>query len=151
MTNTMNIEGFFDEATSTISYIVLDSESMRCAVIDSVLDYDPKAGRTATRGADRLIARIRELGATLEWILETHVHADHLSAAPYLQAQLGGKLAIGGHITTVQKVFGKLFNAGTDFARDGSQFNRLFDDGESFSIGTLECRAMHTPGMPPPA
>lgn len=149
MTNTMNIEGFFDEATSTISYIVLDSESMRCAVIDSVLDYDPKAGRTATRGADRLIARIRELGATLEWILETHVHADHLSAAPYLQAQLGGKLAIGGHITTVQKVFGKLFNAGTDFARDGSQFNRLFDDGESFSIGTLECRAMHTPGHTP--
>ncbi|MCW5615175.1 MAG: MBL fold metallo-hydrolase [Rhodocyclaceae bacterium] len=145
----MNIEGFFDEATSTISYIVLDSESMRCAVIDSVLDYDPKAGRTATRGADRLIARIRELGATLEWILETHVHADHLSAAPYLQAQLGGKLAIGGHITTVQKVFGKLFNAGTDFARDGSQFNRLFDDGESFSIGTLECRAMHTPGHTP--
>lgn len=149
MTNTMNIEGFFDEATSTISYIVLDSESMRCAVIDSVLDYDPKAGRTATRGADRLIARIRELGATLEWILETHVHADHLSAAPYLQAQLGGKLAIGGHITTVQKVFGKLFNAGTDFARDGSQFNRLFDDGESFGIGTLECRAMHTPGHTP--
>lgn len=149
MTNTMNIEGFFDEATSTISYIVLDSESMRCAVIDSVLDYDPKAGRTATRGADRLIARIRELGATLEWILETHVHADHLSAAPYLQAQLGGKLAIGGHITTVQKVFGKLFNAGTDFARDGSQFNRLFDDGESFSIGTLECRATHTPGHTP--
>ena len=149
MTNTMNIEGFFDEATSTISYIVLDSESMRCAVIDSVLDYDPKAGRTATRGADRLIARIRELGATLEWILETHVHADHLSAAPYLQAQLGGKLAIGGHITTVQKVFGKLFNAGTEFARDGSQLNRLFDDGESFSIGTLECRAMHTPGHTP--
>ena len=147
MTNTMNIEGFFDEATSTISYIVLDSEHALRSDRQRP-DYDPKAGRTATRGADRLIARIRELGATLEWILETHVHADHLSAAPYLQAQLGGKLAIGGHITTVQKVFGKLFNAGTDFARDGSQFNRLFDDGESFSIGTwsaVQCTPRHTP------
>lgn len=145
----MQIEGFFDEATSTISYIVLDAQSLRCAVIDSVLDYDHKSGHTGTRGADRLIARICELGATLEWILETHVHADHLSAAPYLQAQLGGRLAIGGHITTVQEVFGKLFNAGKDFSRDGSQFNHLFEDDEHFRIGTLDCRALHTPGHTP--
>lgn len=149
MNEAMQIEAFFDETTSTISYIVVDPRSMRCAVIDSVLDYDPKAGRTGTRGADRLIERIGTLGATLDWILETHVHADHLSAAPYIQAQLGGRLAIGSHITTVQQVFGKLFNAGTDFARDGSQFNQLLDDGETFAIGTLQCRAMHTPGHTP--
>ena len=149
MNDSMQIEAFFDETTSTISYIILDPQSKRCAVIDSVLDYDPKAGRTGTHGADKLIERIARLGATLDWILETHVHADHLSAAPYLQAQLGGRLAIGSHITTVQQVFGKLFNAGTEFARDGSQFNQLFEDGETFAIGKLQCRAMHTPGHTP--
>ncbi|MDP3287632.1 MAG: MBL fold metallo-hydrolase, partial [Methyloversatilis sp.] len=127
--SSMQIEAFFDEATSTVSYLVLDRSTQACAILDSVLDYDPKAGRTSTQSADRLIARVRELGARLEWILETHVHADHLSAAPQLRAQLGGQLGIGAHIVTVQKVFGSLFNAGSDFARDGRQFDRLFADG----------------------
>ena len=143
------VEGFFDEATSTVSYIVLDQSSGQCALLDSVLDYDPKAGRTSHASADKLIARVRELGATVQWILETHVHADHLSAAPYLQQQLGGQTAIGGHITTVQTVFGKLFNADSRFARDGRQFNHLFADGEVFAIGNLKARAMHTPGHTP--
>lgn len=145
----MQIEGFFDPATWTISYLLLDTRTMNCAIVDSVLDYDPKSGRTGTASADRLIARVRELNATLQWILETHVHADHLSAAPYLQEKLGGRVAIGAHITAVQKVFGKLFNAGTDFARDGSQFDRLLADNEAFRIGSLEVRAMHTPGHTP--
>jgi glyoxylase-like metal-dependent hydrolase (beta-lactamase superfamily II) len=147
--SSMQIEAFFDEATSTVSYIVLDRSTQACAIVDSVLDYDPKAGRTSTQSADRLIARVRELGARLEWILETHVHADHLSAAPHLRAQLGGQLGIGAHIVTVQKVFGSLFNAGDDFARDGRQFDRLFADGDSFTIGSLTARAMHTPGHTP--
>jgi glyoxylase-like metal-dependent hydrolase (beta-lactamase superfamily II) len=147
--SSMQIEAFFDEATSTVSYIVLDRSTQACAIVDSVLDYDPKAGRTSTQSADRLIARVRELGARLEWILETHVHADHLSAAPHLHAQLGGQLGIGAHIVTVQKVFGSLFNAGDDFARDGRQFDRLFADGDSFTIGSLTARALHTPGHTP--
>jgi glyoxylase-like metal-dependent hydrolase (beta-lactamase superfamily II) len=147
--SSMQIEAFFDEATSTVSYLVLDRSTQACAIVDSVLDYDPKAGRTSTQSADRLIARVRELGARLEWILETHVHADHLSAAPHLRAQLGGQLGIGAHIVTVQKVFGDLFNAGDDFARDGRQFNRLFADGDSFTIGSLTARALHTPGHTP--
>jgi len=147
--SSMQIEAFFDEATSTVSYIVLDRSTQACAIIDSVLDYDPKAGRTSTKSADRLIARVRELGARLEWILETHVHADHLSAAPHLRAQLGGQLGIGAHIVTVQKVFGSLFNAGDDFARDGRQFDRLFADGDRFTIGALTARALHTPGHTP--
>ncbi|MCQ9372993.1 MBL fold metallo-hydrolase [Methyloversatilis sp. XJ19-13] len=147
--SSMQIEAFFDEATSTVSYIVLDRSTQACAIVDSVLDYDPKAGRTSTQSADRLIARVRELGARLEWILETHVHADHLSAAPHLRAQLGGQLGIGAHIVTVQKVFGSLFNAGDDFARDGRQFDRLFADGDSFTIGSLTARALHTPGHTP--
>lgn len=146
---TMQVEGFFDPATWTVSYIVLDKSTRQCALIDSVLDYDPKSGRTSTASADKLIARVRELGATVEWILETHVHADHLSAAPYLKEHVGGKVGIGQHITTVQQVFGKLFNAGRDFARDGSQFDHLFADEEAFNIGTLKCRAMHTPGHTP--
>ena len=144
--STMQIEGFFDPTTWTISYLVLDTRTMTCAIVDSVLDYDPKSGRTGTASADRLIARVRELNATLQWILETHVHADHLSAAPYLKENLGGHVAIGAHITAVQKVFGTLFNAGTDFARDGSQFDGLLADNETFRIGSLEVRAMHTPG-----
>lgn len=145
----MQVEGFFDPGTWTVSYIVLDKKTKQCALVDSVLDYDPKSGRTAHTTADQLIARVRELGATVQWILETHVHADHLSAAPYLKQQLGGQLGIGQHITTVQSVFGQLFNAGSEFARDGRQFDHLFADGENFSIGSLQARAMHTPGHTP--
>lgn len=145
----LHVEGFFDPATWTISYIVLDKGTKQCALVDGVLDYDPKSGRTSHASADLLIARVRELGATLQWILETHVHADHLSAASHLKNELGGQLGIGQHITTVQKVFGSLFNAGSDFARDGSQFDHLFSDGETFHIGDLQARAMHTPGHTP--
>lgn len=145
----LQIEEFFDSATSTFSYIVLDRLTKKAAIIDSVLDYDPKAGRTSTKSADRLIARVRELGASVEWLLETHVHADHLSAAPYLKAELGGKIAVGSHITAVQKFFGKLFNAGSDFATDGRPFDHLFEDGETFTIGSLQARALHTPGHTP--
>jgi glyoxylase-like metal-dependent hydrolase (beta-lactamase superfamily II) len=145
----LQVEGFFDPATWTVSYIVLDSKTQQCALVDSVLDYDPKSGRTAHTSADRLIARVHALGATVQWILETHVHADHLSAAPYLKQQLGGQIGIGEHIRTVQQVFGQLFNAGDAFARDGRQFDHLFVDGEDFSIGSLKARAMHTPGHTP--
>ena len=145
----MQIEGHFDTTTGTVSYLVLDTRSGQCALIDSVLDYDPKSGRTHPTQADKLVARVRELGARVEWILETHVHADHLSAAPYLQQQFGGQLGIGSRITAVQSTFGKLFNAGTDFARDGSQFDRLFADDDPFTIGTLTARALHTPGHTP--
>lgn len=149
MSQQLTIEHFFDEDTSTFSYIVLDRSTMQCALVDSVLNYDPKSGRTSTASAEKLVARVRALGAQVQWLLETHVHADHLSAAPYLQSQLGGQIAIGRHITTVQQVFGKLFNAGPEFARDGSQFQRLFEDGDRFSIGSLPARAMHTPGHTP--
>jgi len=145
----LQVDAFFDPATWTVSYIVLDKGTKQCALVDSVLDYDPKSGRTSQASADRLIARVRALGATVQWILETHVHADHLSAAPYLKQVLGGQLGIGQHITTVQKVFGNLFNAGSDFARDGRQFDHLFADDETFSIGGLQARAMHTPGHTP--
>ena len=147
--STLQVEGHFDAATSTVSYIVLDKDTKQCALIDSVLDFDPKSGRTSHSSADVLIQRVSELGATVQWILETHVHADHLSAAPYLKQALGGKLGIGQHITTVQKVFGTLFNVGSSFARDGRQFDHLFADGETFAIGELKVRAMHTPGHTP--
>lgn len=143
------VEGFFDPATSTVSYIVLDPATRHCALIDSVLDYDPASGHTSTASADRLIARVVALAARVDWILETHVHADHLTAAPYLQDKLGGKIGIGRQITTVQEVFATLFNIGDDMARDGSQFDRLFSNDERFSIGELECRALHTPGHTP--
>jgi glyoxylase-like metal-dependent hydrolase (beta-lactamase superfamily II) len=145
----LEVEGFFDPATWTVSYLVLDTATKQCALIDSVLDYDPKSGRTATASADKLVARVRELGAAVQWILETHVHADHFSAAPYLKQQLGGRIAIGRHITAVQTMFGKLFNAGADFARDGSQFDHLFADDEAFAIGGVPARALHTPGHTP--
>jgi glyoxylase-like metal-dependent hydrolase (beta-lactamase superfamily II) len=148
MTTQMVIEAFFDPDTWTLSYLVLDRESQQCALIDSVLDYDPKSGRTGTASADRMIDRVKTLGASVQWILETHVHADHLSAAPYLKARLGGQIAIGSHITTVQKVFGTLFNSGPEFAHDGSQFDRLLQDGDTLSIGSLQVRAMHTPATP---
>ena len=147
--SSLQVEGFFDPATWTVSYLVLDRETKRCALVDSVLDYDPKSGRTGHASADRLVARVAELGATVQWILETHVHADHLSAAPYLKQRLGGQVGIGSRITTVQEVFGGLFNAGPGFARDGSQFDHLFQDGETFRIGSLHARAMHTPGHTP--
>lgn len=147
--NNLHVEAFFDEATWTISYLVMDGETRQCALIDSVLDYDPKSGRTCTDSADKLIARVEELDAKVQWILDTHVHADHLSAAAYLKARLGGSIAIGAQITQVQKVFGTLFNAEPAFARDGSQFDVLFEDEEGFRIGNLHARALHTPGHTP--
>ncbi len=143
------VTAFFDEATNTVSYVVADLATRRCAVVDSVLDYDPTAGRTDRHSADRMIAFVREQGLTTEWVLETHVHADHLSAAPYVKSQLGGKLGIGQGITIVQDVFGKVFNAGTEFQRDGSQFDHLFADGEQFMVGDIRSLAMHTPGHTP--
>ena len=143
------VEAFFDPATYTYSYVVGDPDSKHCAIIDSVLDYDPASGRTSHASADRLIAHVRENGLIVDWLLETHVHADHLSAAPYLKRELGGQLAIGENITVVQDTFGKLFNAGTEFATDGRQFDRLFKDGDTFRIGGLQGRALHTPGHTP--
>lgn len=144
-----DVAGFFDAETNTVSYVVADPATRRCALVDSVLDYDAASGRTSRRSADRMIAYVREHGLTAEWVLETHVHADHLSAAPYLKAQLGGTLAIGRHIRTVQEVFGKVFNAGSEFERDGSQFDRLFEDGDTFTLGDIPCRVLHTPGHTP--
>lgn len=145
----LRVESFFDPATFTFSHLLWDQVAGQCALLDSVLDYDPKSGHTSTDSADRLIERVRELGLQVQWLLETHVHADHLSAAPYLRQRLGGQLAIGAHITTVQNTFGKLFNAGTGFARDGSQFDRLLADGERFAVGGLQVQALHTPGHTP--
>lgn len=149
MSNHPKVEAFHDPATATISYLVVDPASLRAAIVDSVLDYDPKSGRTSTRSADAILKRVRELGLTVDWHLETHVHADHLSASAYLRGLLGGRTAIGSHIRTVQRVFGSLFNADSSFPRDGSQFDRLFDDGAVFEIGTLRARALHTPGHTP--
>ncbi|MCB1888629.1 MAG: MBL fold metallo-hydrolase [Rhodocyclaceae bacterium] len=149
MPSSIDIAAFFDEDTSTISYLVSDPDSRMAAIVDSVLDYDHAAGRTATTQADRIVDRVRAQGLTVTWILETHAHADHLSAAPYLRRQLGGRIAIGAHIRQVQSVFGELFNAGDTFARDGRQFDHLFEADEPFSIGAIQCRAMHTPGHTP--
>jgi len=143
------VKAFFDPATSTWSYVVSDPATQRCAIIDSVLDYDAAAGRTSHAGAERLIAYVREQGLTVDWLLETHVHADHLSAAHYLKKVLGGQLAIGAQITQVQKTFGQLFNAEPGFATDGRQFDRLFADGEHFAFGTLQAQVLHTPGHTP--
>lgn len=143
------IVAFFDAATSTYSYVVSDPSSKRCAIIDPVLDYDPAAGRTSLGSAARVLEHVRELGLTLDWLLETHVHADHLSAAAQLKHQLGGRLAIGERVTVVQETFAKLFNTGSEFATDGRQFDRLFRDGDSFSIGAIPARALHTPGHTP--
>lgn len=143
------VKAFFDEATFTASYAVHDPTTRAAAIIDSVMDYDPAAGRTSFASADAIIAYVEAEKLTVEWLLETHAHADHLSAAPYLQAKLGGKLAIGRDICRVQEVFGKLFNAGTQFERDGSQFDRLFDDGDTFTIGELSATVLHVPGHTP--
>jgi glyoxylase-like metal-dependent hydrolase (beta-lactamase superfamily II) len=143
------VTAFFDEPTFTYSYVVQDPQSKHCAIIDSVLDFDYAAGRTDTRSAEALLEFVEQHGLVVDWILETHVHADHLSAAPYLQQHTGARLGIGEHITTVQQVFGKAFNAGTEFARDGSQFDALFADGDVIKIGQLQGRALHTPGHTP--
>jgi glyoxylase-like metal-dependent hydrolase (beta-lactamase superfamily II) len=143
------VKAFFDKVSNTISYVVKDPNSASCAVIDSVLDLDYAAGRIGYDSADAIIAYIRSNDLKLEWIIETHVHADHLSAAPYIQEKLGGLLGIGDQITVVQETFGKIFNEGTQFQRDGSQFDRLFVDGDSYTIGTLTAKVMHTPGHTP--
>ncbi|MCW5731558.1 MAG: MBL fold metallo-hydrolase [Alphaproteobacteria bacterium] len=144
-----DVHAFFDEATFTVSYVVADPASGRAAIVDSVLDFDPASGRTAKQSANRIIAHVREQGLRVDWLLETHVHADHLSAAPYLKEELGGEICIGQNITKVQETFGKLFNAGSEFARDGSQFDRLFRDGERFNVGGIEAQVLHTPGHTP--
>jgi len=144
-----SVRAFFDEATFTVTYVVRDPTSSACAIIDTVLDYDPASGRTSHGSADTVIAYVRAEGLEVLWQLETHAHADHLSAAPYLQSALGGRLAIGENIVRVQETFGNLFNAGPDFARDGRQFDHLFKDGERFTIGGLEAVALHVPGHTP--
>jgi glyoxylase-like metal-dependent hydrolase (beta-lactamase superfamily II) len=144
-----DVSTFYDKRTSTFSYVVKDPQSNACAIIDSVLNLDYNSGRTSYRGADEIIDFIKRNHLQLQWIIETHVHADHLSAAPYLKEKLGGQLGIGAHITTVQNVFGKVFNAGSDFQRDGSQFDRLFNDGDTYQIGSLTATAIHTPGHTP--
>ena len=143
------IQGFYDEATATISYIVKDPTSNAAAIIDSVMDIDYAAGRITFEHADMLISEIERQGLKLEWIIETHAHADHLSAAPYIQEKLGGKIGIGENIKIVQEVFGKIFNEGTEFQRDGSQFDALFTDGMTYKIGNMTAFAMHTPGHTP--
>ena len=143
------VKTFFDEPTFTFSHVVSDPETKECAIIDSVLDFDYASGKTDRVSADQIIAYIKKESLQTQWILETHVHADHLSAAPYLKDQLGGTLAIGDQITVVQNVFGKAFNAGTEFERDGSQFDHLFKDDESFNIGSISAKAIHTPGHTP--
>lgn len=143
------IRSFFDEDTFTVTHVISDPATGKAAIIDSVLDFDPASGRTSYASADKVIAYVESAGLEVEWLLETHAHADHLSAAPYLQEKLGGKLAIGRHILTVQQVFGKIFNEGTRFARDGSQFDHLFDDGDRFRVGSIEAIALHVPGHTP--
>ncbi|MGB8870708.1 MAG: MBL fold metallo-hydrolase [Rhodomicrobium sp.] len=149
MDKSPEVTAFFDPATNTISYVVRDPASNACAIIDPVLDFDYASGRIGFSSADRIIEFIRKHGLKLEWLIETHAHADHLSAAPYIQEKLGGKIGIGTHIREIQEVFGKIFNEGTEFQRDGSQFDRLFEDGDTYAIGTLTAFAMHTPGHTP--
>ena len=144
-----DVTTFFDAATNTFSYVVKDPASPACAIIDSVLDFDYAAGRIAYAAADRIVEHVQTQNLEIVWLLETHVHADHLSAAPYLQKQLGGKVAIGAGIRVVQETFGKIFNEGTEFQRDGSQFDRLIEDDDVVSIGALEARALKTPGHTP--
>lgn len=143
------VKSFFDEPTNTVSYVVHDPATREAAIVDSVLDFDPAAGRTSFASADAIIAYVQGEALTVTWLLETHAHADHLSAAPYLKEKLGGALAIGREIIHVQNVFGKIFNEGTDFARDGSEFDRLFEDGDTFQIGEVRAMALHVPGHTP--
>ncbi len=143
------VKAFFDDDSNTISYVVKDPASNACAVIDSVMDFDYAAGRTGFEGADEIIRYIEDNGLKLEWLIETHVHADHLSAAPYIQEKLGGKIGVGANIKVVQDVFGKIFNEGTEFQRDGSQFDALFEDGDTYTIGNMDVQVIHTPGHTP--
>lgn len=144
-----DVTGFFDPDTNTVSYVVIDPNGSSCAIIDSVLDFDFASGHTNTKSADEVIEFVRSRDLKVEWLLETHVHADHLSAAPYIQQKLGGKIGIGDRITVVQDTFGKIFNEGTEFQRDGSQFDQLFKEGDVFMIGQMRCDVMHTPGHTP--
>lgn len=146
---TLEVTAFFDPDTNTISYVVKDPASAACAIVDAVMDIDYAAGRIAYHSADRIIEHVGKHRLSVEWLIETHAHADHLSGAPYIQAQLGGRIGIGEHIVTVQNVFGKVFNEGTEFRRDGSQFDRLFMDGDSYTIGGMTARVLHTPGHTP--
>lgn len=143
------VRAFFDPATHTFSYVAWDSETLRAAVIDAVLDYDAASGRIRHDCADALVACVRKQGLNVEWVIDTHLHADHLSASPYIKHQFGGTLAIGENVREVQHTFGELFNAGDEFARDGSQFDHLFRDGEAYRVGGIEARAIHTPGHTP--
>ncbi|TAL93401.1 MAG: MBL fold metallo-hydrolase [Rhodanobacter sp.] len=143
------VRAFFHEPSNTFSYVAWDPATRKAAVLDAVLDYEAASGCTARHSADRIAAFVQAQGLTVEWVIDTHVHADHLSAAPYLQSKLGGKLAIGEHIRAVQETFGTLFNAGSGFARDGSQFDHLFVDGERYTLGGIEAMAVHTPGHTP--
>ncbi|GLK74545.1 MBL fold metallo-hydrolase [Ancylobacter dichloromethanicus] len=147
--NRLAVEAFFDEPTNTASYVIHDPATRRAAVVDSVLDFDAPSGRTSTASADAIIAFVKRECLTVDWLLESHAHADHLSAAPYIQGELGGKLAIGREIITVQNVFGKIFNFGTEFARDGSEFDRLFEDGDTFAVGSIPAVVLHVPGHTP--
>ena len=144
-----HVKAFFHEPTFTATYVVSDDQTKRAAIIDSVWDFDQPSGRTSLEAADEIIDYVREAGLTVDWILETHAHADHLSAAPYLQEKLGGEMAIGRDIVTVQGVFGKVFNEGTEFERDGSQFDRLLEDGDELMIGEIPLIALHVPGHTP--
>ena len=143
------ITAFFDQETFTVTYLIADPSTKECAIIDSVLDYDAHMGRTRTDSADKVVEQVLNQGLTLKWLLETHVHADHLSGAPYLQKRLGGKIAIGDQITQVQDIFGSLFNAEPEFSRNGTQFDRLLKNNETIAIGNLTIKAMHTPGHTP--
>ncbi len=143
------VKAFFDPQTFTVSYVVQEPEGQACAIIDSVLDFDHASGRTDTSSADQIVEYVTDNGLKVEWILESHVHADHLSAAPYLQEKLGGKIGIGENIVVVQDTFGKVFNEGTEFQRDGSQFDALFTEGASFHIGQMRGDVLHTPGHTP--
>ena len=144
-----DVKSFFDDNTNTVTYVVSDPTTGACAIIDPVLDYDAAAARTATKSADAVIDHVRRAGLTCEWVLETHVHADHLSAAPYICKVVGGKLAIGDRITVTQSVFGEIFNAGPELPRDGSQFDALLEDGDTYQIGEMTAFALHTPGHTP--
>ncbi len=146
---TPKVKAFFDTDTFTVSYLVQEPEGTACAIIDSVLDFDHASGRTNTGSADKIIEYVRDNSLKVEWILESHVHADHLSAAPYLQQELGGKIGIGDQIVTIQETFGKIFNEGTEFQRDGSQFDALFREGDSFHVGQMPGDVLHTPGHTP--
>ena len=143
------IKSFFDEETSTISYVIYDTKSKKCAVIDSVLDFDFSSGTIDYHNAEKIISFIEKMKLDLEWLIETHVHADHLSASPYIQKKLGGKIGISEKISDIQNIFGKTFNAGTEFQRDGSQFDRLFKDNDEYKIGSIKCKVINTPGHTP--